>query len=396
MDDTAKPRHVLLVRFLMGLATLIAVLAIFAVWANRQVLNSDNWANTSANVLADPVVKAQLADYLVDQLYTNVDVAAEISDALPPRLQPLAGPVAGGLREVATRATLKTLGRPRVEKAWEEANRITAEQFINIAEGNSKVIAPQGNAVVLNLRELLIQLAQRLGLSGNRIQALPESAGAITILRSDQVQLLQDGTSALKSLALVLPILGLGLMALAVYLARGRRRRTILWVGIDLCAAGVLVLIGRNLLGGYVVDALAGDGPVREASQNAYDIGTDLLRDVAGALIIGALPLLFAAWIAGPSRLATAARFRAAPFLREQEAASYGVLAGILLLIIAWGPIPATHKVIPVLIMIALAMLGLRELRRQTLEEFPPVARDSEATETGSMLQPDEPAVPTA
>src|SRR4051812_30333500 len=154
MDDTAKPRHVLLVRFLMGLATLFAVLAIFAVWANRQVLNADNWANTSANVLADPVVKAQLADYLVDQLYTNVDVAAEISDALPPRLQPLAGPVAGGLREVATRATLTTLGRPRVEKAWEEANRITAQQFINIAEDNSKVIGPQGNAVVLNLREL--------------------------------------------------------------------------------------------------------------------------------------------------------------------------------------------------------------------------------------------------
>jgi hypothetical protein len=395
MDDTTKPRHVIVVRVVTGVATLLAVLSVFAVWANRQVLNEDNWANTSARVLADPAVKAQVADYLVDQLYANVDVAAEISDALPPRLQPLAGPVAGGLREVATRATLTTLGRPRVEKAWEEANRLTARQFIDIAEGNSNAnVTARGNAVVLNLRQVLIQLAQRLGLSGERIQRLPADAGAITILRSDQVQLLQDGTSALKSLALVLPILALGMMALAVYLARGRRRRTIMWVGIDLVAAGILVIVARNLLGGYVVDELAGDGPVREAAQNAYNIGTDLLRDVAGALIIGALPLLFAAWLAGPTRPAVAARFRLAPLMRDHEGAAYGVLAGILLLIVAWGPIPATHKPIPVLIMIALAMLGLRELRRQTLEEFPPVGHEPEPVEAAEAVKSDGPVVP--
>jgi hypothetical protein len=393
MHDAQQQRHVILVRVLMGVASLLAVVAIFAVWVNRQALDADNWADTSAAVIADPAVKTQVADYLVDQIYANVDPAAQLEAALPPRLQPLAGPVAGGLRTVVDRTTLALLDRPRVEKAWETANRVTAQQFINIAEGDSRAVSAQGNAVVLNLRQLLLDVAQGLGLSGERVRKLPPDAGSITILRSDQVSLLQDGASALKGLSVVLPILSLGLFGIAVLLAAGRRRRTILWAGIDLCAAGVVVLLARNLLGTYVVDQLAGNGPVRDAAQSAYDIGTRMLRDTAGAAIIGALPLLFAAWLAGPSRPAVAARFRLAPLMREHGGASYGVLAGLLVLIVAWGPIPATQKVIPVLVMTALAILGLRELRRQTLAEFPPVAPGGAAAEAGSVAQREQPAV---
>jgi hypothetical protein len=392
--DTTSHRHTVLVRVCLGLGTLLAIVAILAVWANRQLLNADRWAETSSAVLADPTVKAQVADYLVDQLYVNVDVAGELRSALPPRLAPLAGPVAGGLRQVATRTTLTLLGRPRVEQAWKEANRLTAQQFINIAEGRSGAITTRGNAVVLDLRVVLAQLVKRLGLPGRRVDQLPPNAGAVTVLRSDQVTALQDIVSGLKGLALVLPILALGLLAGAVGLAGGHRRRTLMWAGIDLIGAGVVVLLIRSLLGGYVVDALAGDTTVRPAAQAAWDIGTTLLRDTAQAAIIGALPLLLAAWLAGPTRLAVGARFRLAPLLREHVGASFAVLAGLLVLIVAWGPIPATHEVIPVLIMTALAMLGLYLLRQQTLEEFPPLTAEvSESAGSGSMIAPDEPPV---
>ena len=43
-------------------------------------------------------MRGQLAMYLIDQLYANVDVQAELADTLPPRLQPLAGPAAGACR----------------------------------------------------------------------------------------------------------------------------------------------------------------------------------------------------------------------------------------------------------------------------------------------------------
>jgi hypothetical protein len=157
------------------------------------------------------------------------------------------------------------------------------------------------------------------------------------------------------------------------------------------------VLLARDLLGRYVVGALAGDSTVRPAAEATWSIGTGLLRDTAEAAIIGALPLVFGAWLAGPSRYALAARFRLAPFLREHPGPAYLALGGVLLLIVAWGPIPATREVIPVLIMVALALLGLFLLRRQTLEEFPPLAREGDDTRGGpaGVAPADERPVPT-
>jgi len=366
----ARP-HVILVRVLLVVATILAVAAVFSVWANRQALNADNWANTSSEVLADPVVKQQLANYLVDELFSQTDVASQLRDALPPRLDPLAAPAAGGLRELSLRATTRLLGRPRVEKAWENANRITAQQFINIAKGNSGAITSQGNAVVLDLRVLVLDLVQRLGLSGRLAQQLPPSAGKITILKSDQVKTLQNGADALRGLAIVLPILSFLLFALCVFLARGRRRSTLLWVGIDLIVAGVIVLLARALLGRWVGNDLVGQNEVRPAFDATWSIATGMLRDVAQALIIGAVPIVLAAMLAGPSRAATAIRARIAIPLRNHPGAAYAILGAVLVLIIAWGPIPATREVIPALIMVVLAFAGLYAFREQVNQEFP-------------------------
>jgi uncharacterized membrane protein len=168
----------------------------------------------------------------------------------------------------------------------------------------------------------------------------------------------------------VLPTLALGMLAAAVALARGRRRQILMWAGIDLIIAGAAVLVIRNVLGNYVVGALADDA-VKPAAEDVWSVGTAMLRDIAQATVIGGIPLVLAAWLAGPSRFAVAARRRMAPAMREYEGEAYAVLAAVLLLIVAWGPIPGTRKVIPVLIMAALSALGLRELRRQTMEEFP-------------------------
>jgi hypothetical protein len=47
---------------------------------------------------------------------------------------------------------------------------------------------------------------------------------------------------------------------------------------------------------------------------------------------------------------------------------------------VAWGPIPATRMVIPVLLMAVLVLLGVAALRRQTAEEF----ADAPAAGTGT------------
>jgi hypothetical protein len=370
-DAGGARRHGLVVRVLLGAGALLAVLAIVAVWANRQALDADRWADTSTAVLQDPAVESRVAAYVVDAVYANVDVPAAVRDAVPEQLQPLAGPIAAGLRSVATQTTTAALGRPRIEELWRTANRVTAAQFIRIAKGESRAITNEGNAVVLDLRPLALDVVGRLGLSGRVVADVPPDAARIVILRGDQVESLQKGVRWVRGLAIVLTVGALALLALAVVLARGWRREALLWAGISLAGAGAVVLVVRKIMGDHVVDSLA-DPAARPAAEAVWSIGTGVLRDTAQGAIIAAIPLVLGAVLAGPSRAAVAARRRLAPSLREHAGEAYALLGLALLLVVAWAPIPATRKVLPMLIMAALAALGLRTLRRQALDEFPP------------------------
>ena len=71
-----QPRSPIWVRVILALATLLAVFAIFAVWANRQLMNPTNWAKTSTALLQSRR-SHRASGYLVDQLYANVDVKGD-------------------------------------------------------------------------------------------------------------------------------------------------------------------------------------------------------------------------------------------------------------------------------------------------------------------------------
>jgi hypothetical protein len=124
-----------LVRVLIWVTTVLAVLAILAVWANRQLLNPDNWANTSGKLLENAAVRDATSSYLVNQLYANVDVAGELKGRLPPQLQQLAGPISGALRNAAFTAAQQALAAPRVQDAWKRANKAADQTFVNIVNG---------------------------------------------------------------------------------------------------------------------------------------------------------------------------------------------------------------------------------------------------------------------
>jgi hypothetical protein len=374
MSTSASPSpapHRGLVRVLLVAGTVLAIAAIFAVFANRQALDAGNWADTSGALLENEAVRTQVSAFLVDEVYANVDVKGEVARALPPRLDPLAGPAASGLRELAEQRMERVLGRPRVQEAWRAANEISAQQLINVAEGNSSAITSSGDAVILDLRVVLLDLIQRLGLPQALADRVPADAGRIEIMSGSQVETVQDTATLVRVLSFVLPPLALGLLALAVFLARGRRRRTLLIVGIDLVVAGALVLVGRNVVGQSITESLASTPSVEPAAEAAWSIGSHMLRDVAQATIIGGIPLILAALLAGPVRPAVGFRRLAAPWLRDEPGVAYGVAGALGFIVIAWGPIPATRMFIPVVVMLALLALGVHALRRQTAVEFP-------------------------
>lgn len=356
---------------MLVLGTVVAVLSIVAVWANRQLLNADNWASTSTALLENSAIRTAVSGYVVDQVYANVDVSGELAGALPARLKPLAGPAAGGLRNLAQDVTDKALQQPLVQQAWQSANRIAAERFIAIAEGKSNLVRISGNTVYLDLGALVTQAGDRLGLPADLLAKIPPDAGRVAIVNSKQASAVQGVTAALRGLAVLLPLLALALFAIAVWIAQGRRRVTLRAVGWCLIVAGVVILVARSVVGQRVVDSLAQTDAVKPAAQATWSIGTSMLHDIAWAVIAGGVPVIVAAWLAGPLRPAVALRRAAAPWMIERPEVAYGVAGAVVLLVIAWGPLPATRQVIPVLLMIALVALGVWALRRQVAVEFP-------------------------
>ena len=83
------------VRVLIWGTTLLAIIGIFAIWADRQMFSADNWANTSTKLLQNEQIRDATSNYLVEQLYANVNVEEEIKKRLPKEVQALAGPISG-------------------------------------------------------------------------------------------------------------------------------------------------------------------------------------------------------------------------------------------------------------------------------------------------------------
>jgi Short C-terminal domain len=364
---------------LIVIASVLAFFAIFALWANRQLLNTDNWARTSSELLEKETIRTQIAGFLVDELYANVDVQSDLEQVFeevltPQRAALLAGPASGGLRSLAEDAANRLLQRPRPQTLWEEANRRAQLRLVQAIEGGGDVLSTSGGDVTLDLKALFSQTQSNLGVGGRVEQRLPASASQIVLLQSDQIALAQDVLWVLKALPIVLVVLAVALFALGVYLARGRRREALRACGIGLLFAGAGALVAAVLAGDAVVNELATTDSVRPAAEDAWDVGTSLLREAAGAAIAYGAVIVIAAWLAGPTRWAVATRRQLAPYLREPRWA-WGAFGVVVLALLAWAPTPALRQVIPALVLIGLLALGLEALRRQTAREFPDAQR---------------------
>ncbi len=68
---------------LVVLASIIGLLSILTTFVNRQLLDNTSWNKASAQVIQDPQVRSAVATELVNQLYGNVDVAAQLQTRLP-------------------------------------------------------------------------------------------------------------------------------------------------------------------------------------------------------------------------------------------------------------------------------------------------------------------------
>jgi hypothetical protein len=363
--------HKRLVTVLIVVASLVATVGVFAVWLDRQALNTDAWTSTSGKLLENSKVRGAVATYEVNVLYANVDVAGELGPLFPSKDRALAGPAAAGLRVVIQQAAQRALGTPLALEAWRRANRLAHQQLLAIIDGGEGPVSTSNGTVTLDLKDLVQQIAGRTGTG----ISLPAGTAQLQILHSGQLQTAQKIARGIRDLALVLVLLGVGLYASALVLARGWRREALRNIGIGAIAAGLLALIARGVIGGYVVDQLSHNETVRPAAGAVWSIGTSLLSQTAIFLMIDGLFLIGAAALAGPSPIAHSLRRVAAPYLRDRPVLTFGLVVVAFLLLLWWGPTLAFRDPISLVVIAVLMVVGTESLRRQVAREFPDAHR---------------------
>jgi hypothetical protein len=359
--SSARPRHKTVIA-LVVVASLLTFIAGFAIWVNRQLLETDTWTNTSSKLLENDDIRSQVANYMVDTLYANVDVQAELQQALPPRLQPLAGPAAAGIRQLAIRAANQALERPRVQQIWEDANRAAQQTLLRVVEhGGSE-------PVTLDIGTIVDELGQQLGI--NAAGRLPPSVAQIQVVSNDDLVKVNDLLNLLRVVAWVVTVLALALFVLAIYLAQGWRREALRSVGFALIVVGILILVVRTIAGNAIINHLATTESVRPAVRATWEIGTSLLNAQGGAAIFYGLFIVIGAWLAGPMGFARSGRKAITPIL-ENRLVGYTALGAILLLLFLWSPTPGFQRLPTALLLIVLSIVGLEFLRREAITDFP-------------------------
>ena len=152
----------LLVWGLFAVATILLFVSSLTVWAKRQLLDDQAWANSSTQLLANDDVRGAIAQKLSDGLFQRVDVEAQLRERLPPRAQAAAAPLAAALQNnVGPAAANRLLQRPRVQTLWQNANKRAHAAVLRVLEG--KDLGPNGNIstangeVTLDLRPAITQ-----------------------------------------------------------------------------------------------------------------------------------------------------------------------------------------------------------------------------------------------
>jgi hypothetical protein len=360
-----------LVRVLVVLGSLLAFLSVFAIWTERQALNTNDWVDTSGRLIQNDKIREAVGTFLVDQLYENVNVEEELSEILPGETKKLAGPVAGGLRQVAGDGADQVLQSSTAEELWKSANRSTHEQLLEVLEEKEGSVSTEEGTVSLNLGSLITNLASQVGIGQNLAEKLPPDAGQITILRSDQLKTAQDIVVAIKGLALILSLLTLLCFGLAIYLTRDGRWVTVLFCGIGLVAAGFAVIVFREVAGGIVVGQLVSEENVKPAAEEAWSIGTSLMTSIAATVIVVGVLFGIAGWLASPTGSARSTRKALAPVLSEHVAYAYSTLAVVVGIYFIQAPTQNLRSFLTTLVIAGLAAFGIHELRKQAAEEFP-------------------------
>jgi hypothetical protein len=303
-------RHRKTVALLLVLACLVTPLAIGSYWLRNEVLNTHQYVETVTPLSSNKAIDAAVAGEITTELFKHVNVAAEAQQVLPEKAQFLSLPLTTALRQYTQDGVERFLQTSEFRRLWQFANTQAHQTLVDALEGKPSPLLSADGSVNINLANAVAAARQALAVAGLHIfdKVKPSLLQRqFVIAKPRSLAQIRRGVNVLRALAIALPLLSVGLVALALALSR-ERKRTLFWAGAALTAAGALGFAAIVVLRTYYLDKVVGPSVPHDAAAAFYDTLLSRLRlDLKIACYVG-LAGAGAAVLAGPSPAATRIR----------------------------------------------------------------------------------------
>jgi hypothetical protein len=298
---------------LVILGCILVPLSVSAVWVRNTLLDTDNYVETVAPLADNKDVQEALATNITNAIYTQVDVEAEVKDALGevgPRAEVLAAPIAAALQNLTHKLALEAFKTDQFQTLWEQANRRVHTRLDQVLTGGGPNVSTKNGDVTINIENIFEAVKAKLddrGISLFDNVTLPKGDREFTLIKSDALEQAQSGVDLLQTIAFVLPVVLVLLFAGAILLS-SNRRRTVLRAAIGVAIASgiqlVLLGLGRNLY----LDAIRGPKRPGHAAAAIWDQLTEFLRLASETIFVLAILIAIVTWVMGPAKTATRVR----------------------------------------------------------------------------------------
>ncbi|MDQ1432303.1 MAG: hypothetical protein QOF40_2905, partial [Actinomycetota bacterium] len=242
---------------LLVIGFILVPLSGIAIWSHNQLTNTDRYVETVSPLAENKDIQQAVASRVVTALFSQVDVAKQVEDALPSRAKFLGQPIATATKTYATGVTEKLLASKQFDTLWDNINRRAHDQLVALLTDDSAkakgAVSIKDGKVSLDLGSVIARVQAKLvaaGLTFLEGVHVPPVSRTIDIINTEGLAEARSYLAILDTLAWVLPVLAIAALVGSALVVRTRRRATIsaALVLVSSCAFTLALLaIGRSL-----------------------------------------------------------------------------------------------------------------------------------------------------
>jgi len=260
--------------YLLSVLLVLAVLlSSVAVWANKQVTNTNYFVKTVTPLADDPAVQAEVSDRLTTAIVAAVDIDGRLGAYLPGKFDFLAEKTNDAFEKLVLGQIEKLVDSDAFRKLWSGAARLGHVAIKQVLTGDG--VANTVVAGVLSLQSFIQAVIDALVARGATFLEKVSFIGSeysIELIHPETLHNIRAWVNTLQKSATLLPVFALLLSALIIYMSRNK------WRGAKLVSVAWLLGAASIVAAVKICENIYG---------NTLDVGNDTPMHVYRALTDG-------------------------------------------------------------------------------------------------------------